>query len=69
MHTNNQVRVLESLHSEMSIHLLWCGKIKGLMQVIWQKIHKFRSTPKMQMNSFVKTIKEDCMYEILKHQF
>lgn len=30
---------------------------------------KFRSDPKLSMNSFMETMKEDCMYEISKYQF
>jgi hypothetical protein len=32
-------------------------------------IRKFRSDPNLSMNSFIEMVKEECMYEISKHQF
>lgn len=40
------------------------------MLVTWQKyIRKFIFDPKMSINCFIKTVKDDCMYEISKNQF
>ncbi|XP_022863026.1 uncharacterized protein LOC111383179 [Olea europaea var. sylvestris] len=60
---------INTLIDEHTWTIVWKNKRVNLGFLVKKYVRKFRSDPNVPMSSFMETVKEDCMYEILKHQF
>lgn len=65
----NKILRINKFRDEHTCTMVWQNKKVHAWYLAKKYVRKFRSDPKMSMGSFVETVKEDCMYEILKYQF
>lgn len=54
---------------EHTCTMVWQNRMVNSGFLAKKYVRKFRSDPNIPMSSFMETVKEDCMYEISKHQF
>lgn len=60
---------INTLKDEHTCTMVWQNKRVHSAFLAKKYIRKFRSDPNLSMNSFIETVKEECMYEISRHQF